>query len=482
MQENEFEKEVRRKMEELQLLPNELVWQQVKVQVQQKRKRRLVFFLLFLLLGITAGGLLLNQSGKKIDGVKNATATVTKPVTVPETNSSGDETVNAPAANEPGKLIALSDKNLQQPAAAPGNHDLSKMVVKSKLDKGEDGKITEKRPFSQQRSVIKKIRTQKDAAVKMNFVPGVATEDWYEPVRETLMRQAGIEPVSATADLANSGIGIPVADSASLLVNTETDKKNNGIKSKKNIPAEPAAVNKSAGKKQTRNWGFGFTIAAGKTFAGYNNAETALFQSADGTSVVPGNTAGYADTGRIVYPSPSRNALGFMAGVQVYKNLSSGLKLITGLEYRYYSSSILVGGAPNLQYTGAVRYGFGEQKKYTNSYHYLSVPLGLSWNFGSIAGRGIFLDAAVDYSRLVATNALLFDTASSDYYRNTAAFNKYFIGLSAALNVNVAKRDKPAFLIGPQLNYSITPLTKTGMYGATRSCFIGFRIVKRLSQ
>jgi len=356
------------------------------------------------------------------------------------------------------------------------------MDVKNDLNKDQDVKITGDGIFSQQQSGRKKIRTQKDAAVKMNLKPGVAAEDLYEAVAETSMRQTGIESIAATADREHTGNGVPVADSIPIAGNTEKDKKSSEVKNKQEIPATPAAVNKGAEKKHTGKWGLGFTATAGKTFAGYNNAETKLFQSSDGISVVPGNTAGYADTGRIVYPSPSKNALGCIAGVQLYRKLSSRLKLITGLEYRFYSTSIFVGGAPNLQYTGSVRYGFGEQKKYTNHYHYLSVPLGLSWNFASIAGKELFLDAAVDYSRLIATNALLFDTVSSDYYNNTAAFNKHFVGLSAAVNINVGKRDKPAFLIGPQLNYSVTPLAKTGMYSATRSCFIGFRIVKHLSQ
>src|SRR5690242_18897209 len=54
MQENNFEKSVQQKLDELQLTPSEPVWQKVEAAIKKRRERRLVFWLLPTLL-LTGG-------------------------------------------------------------------------------------------------------------------------------------------------------------------------------------------------------------------------------------------------------------------------------------------------------------------------------------------------------------------------------------------------------------------------------------------
>jgi hypothetical protein len=56
MQEQNFEKQVKQKMEELSLTPSEPVWEKVEEQIRKKRDRRRFFFWLPLTVLLVGGG------------------------------------------------------------------------------------------------------------------------------------------------------------------------------------------------------------------------------------------------------------------------------------------------------------------------------------------------------------------------------------------------------------------------------------------
>ena len=96
MQEQNFEKQVKQKMEELSLTPSEPVWKKVEEQIQKKRNRRRFFFWLPLTVLLIGGGLwilsgvkdnnnsiaITNQEQNNI--TKNGTSTFEKTSTVNE--------------------------------------------------------------------------------------------------------------------------------------------------------------------------------------------------------------------------------------------------------------------------------------------------------------------------------------------------------------------------------------------------------------
>ncbi len=52
MHENEFEKQVQKKMEELQFAPSDAVWQKVDKEINRKENRRRTLFWLFFFFGL----------------------------------------------------------------------------------------------------------------------------------------------------------------------------------------------------------------------------------------------------------------------------------------------------------------------------------------------------------------------------------------------------------------------------------------------
>jgi hypothetical protein len=115
MQENNFEKNVKQKLDELSLSPSEPVWQKVEAAIQKKRRRRLA--LLWLPLLFAAGGALwwmlaMQQPAKQMHTDKapvETNTTFSKPhaapqADVPAENNAGEATGNATNQLEPNTV------------------------------------------------------------------------------------------------------------------------------------------------------------------------------------------------------------------------------------------------------------------------------------------------------------------------------------------------------------------------------------------
>ena len=63
MQENEFEKRVQQKMDELKIAPSDAVWQKIEPQIRKEKRRRwLLIFLPVMFIGLLYGGYVLLTS------------------------------------------------------------------------------------------------------------------------------------------------------------------------------------------------------------------------------------------------------------------------------------------------------------------------------------------------------------------------------------------------------------------------------------
>ena len=70
MQDQNFEKQVKQKMEELSLTPSEPVWQKVEEQIRKKRdRRRLLFWLPFTVLFLGGGILLVTNNIRNTNSI-----------------------------------------------------------------------------------------------------------------------------------------------------------------------------------------------------------------------------------------------------------------------------------------------------------------------------------------------------------------------------------------------------------------------------
>src|SRR5688572_22383461 len=108
MQENEFEKQVQQKMDDLKLDPSAFVWQKIEPQIKKEKSRRWIFILLpILLIGILYGGYLL------LDNVdtQNSTANTSKN----EQQSEATKNINSNINNTPQPKENIDSITINQP-------------------------------------------------------------------------------------------------------------------------------------------------------------------------------------------------------------------------------------------------------------------------------------------------------------------------------------------------------------------------------
>lgn len=111
MHEQNFEKQVQQKMEELSLTPSAPVWQKVEGEIRKKKdRRRLIFWLLPLLLVGGGAWWLLSGTGDPI--VPAQTVGVTRQQPAPSTTS----TENIPVTSTPSNDTKEKEADLHAPA------------------------------------------------------------------------------------------------------------------------------------------------------------------------------------------------------------------------------------------------------------------------------------------------------------------------------------------------------------------------------
>jgi hypothetical protein len=460
MQENEFEKKLQQKMDRLQVQPAEEVWQRIEAQVTaKKRKRRGVIFF-FMLSGLIMAGLYITD----ITGVFKTKGTIA--ANAIKTGERNTGSFGLAASNKKAAKDGLPDEK-PQPAASKEQNTKSAGTGSSSA---ADNSIS-KRTF---------IRSVKKGYLKASLAspqPGNMIDDTND--RDTITSPGDTNtntPISGSNHATAANPVINKNDSTAIIKKEEpvtgTVKKQAGENNN-------ASVTKNNGKEKSgfRKWGLSVIASGGVSATGNNYLKNGVYE-ANGLGNVPangGNAGGYM-------PSKTKAGIAFMAGIQLYRNISEKSRLVTGLQYQLATTSIET-SLPIT--TGSIYYDSAAMhtaKKYNNHYHVLSLPLGFSTSLFRIGQKDICLDAGITYSRLISTDALNFDASQGIYYKDESVFNKSQWGVNAALKFNISGKNRPAFYIGPELYYSLTPLASSGVYSRSHNRFIGLRLQKDLKK
>src|SRR6478672_5620829 len=104
---NEFEKQVQQKMDELKLVPSEPVWQKVEMQIRKKKdRRRLIFWIPFLGLMLGAGLWIgMNKYSKQVSYKENK-----NPVNKFDHKNSDHNSLTTP----PTTINSVTNKNVDE--------------------------------------------------------------------------------------------------------------------------------------------------------------------------------------------------------------------------------------------------------------------------------------------------------------------------------------------------------------------------------
>jgi hypothetical protein len=455
MQDPEFEKQVRQKMQELRFAPGTDVWARVQADIRKKKRRRpLIIFLL--LAGLMTGGAWLyfgvdwnggnqqvgelnnkeqitNNKETEINNNNQTTPTQSNEATTTSTDKQDDFT---------NKNISNSDRNISK---AVTTKDKNKKVASQIMPKNAAvKKISNKEDF-----ISADVENKKTPENEESGLPTLKGNASYLEVTPPDRMKAKTTP-SIVFDSAN----IKPADKKDLPLKPEELKKQVDSLAKK-----PFGAKTNNNKKKNWEWG----VSAGP---GYANAksELSLVKSIDRLF----STAATRDS--FLFSPDVKGSLAFNVGGYISKGINKRLRVKAGLNYEYYSTTMQVGSfvdsakAVN-QATGNLTmvdayYRSGNQNKYTNAYHYVSLPVSIQWQVNRNAKRSIVWENGVSIARLVSTNALQYDPFSHSYYKDKGAQNKTQWMGSSSILFRVATKSNRHVYAGPQVQYAFTNLIK----------------------
>ncbi len=475
MPENDFEKQVQRLFDELRIKPSENVWPLVQNRVKRdKHRRRIFLWLPAALVALVAGGYWAIQSLPGAAAISEHSSTATKQTTA----SSSGETATTPsdaspsasdiAETMPTPPIYAKDISKQESrrASADGSNQAGRPVPdraggygaptggKPIRRAGEDGSIADE-----------KTALFNNTAYEAGKPAPLASPDKHS--NHNNMGKAYQQPEAALQTVAMRGL--PILYSPQAL----------------NASSVAAPLVQVA---RPRLWEWG--ISAGGGISGIDKgslsdifrfdpiAERSDALASPSFDAVSGYynqfLAPQGNTMYAVAPPASvvKQDFSWHAGAFIKRKLNEKFSLSSGLSYHQYTTNRLVGdvnyqntaslnlsGSTNNRvprYSGTYRIG----GQYTSRYHFIEMPLGLDWKVVNSKKLPVYIHAGLQFSYLIATNALHYDRKSGMYYEDRDMFKRFQTGIYAGISTRVFSGKPYAFNIGPMASYHTSNLTK----------------------
>ncbi|HTD93785.1 MAG TPA: hypothetical protein VK644_08240 [Chitinophagaceae bacterium] len=487
MEENKFEKKVKQKMEELRLSPSGKVWDRIEEELQRKKKRRVVFFILSLtgLLLLSGAGYLISSkqlfSHESQVAVKNSpslpagsvgqapsSATGQQPVSETVTANKRDNNgIGADAQNETTSpaIIGTPEPTSTDIATQAGGKDENKNKSKNVTaqvttksgyqatnqitDRPTDGKNTKDRGS---------VPLENDlTAVSPNPSTNKDTKQDKDAATRTINDEAaGGKTIPATQQ--------PVSND--LPAKTQTGKADTLQVTAVN-PETPPVVKKQ-GKKNTIRWELQLSggVADQRTITTPEKAlPPALTSPQNGPTNINGNIA-------LNSPSPVRTGKAFGIGALAEWKITKRSSLKTGLKYQYLASSIKVGNYINSAISfnnaiGAVQldalYRGVQQKTFHNRYHFIEVPIAYQLQLNKGKKVPILWESGVSLGYLISTNSLLYDEGLGGiYYHKTSLTNRLYTTLNTGFAFRFGSRNRVSWSLGPDFSWGLNGIGKEG--------------------
>lgn len=452
MQENELEKNIRNKMEEFALVPDAHVWTEVSKRIaNNKRKRRIAYLWVLaaiMLVGGAGGYIFLSKENNTITSTNKFSLNKTseKPGTIEEqpTQELKDEQKIAGEKKETEQIKDVFAKEQASPFS-------EKQLTTAKILERSAEKDTDESPLKRQKTtndISKEILNSKAPVAKSAIKKtGKAGEDL------PLHSYYGIDKKSVT-----------FKDSLSRPVVAE---------------AKPGKT-KTPIKQPRKTWTAGFTVSAGVS---NNRTNFPLLSSAvnDQSYSSPTQSNGGSVSNASIKSLSYNTNFSFSLGGYVQKRLYKRLGMSLGLNYHYFSANSTVGNLVNspatindsvLQTTKTIDsyYINGTSTHYKNSYHFLQLPIQLTYQLNRNEQKPVVLTAGITPGFLVGSNALYANRSRRMYYREKKQFSNVQVFAEVGLTIPIIGLKKFHVSAGPTLQYGINNLTK-GVTGTNQHLF-----------
>jgi Outer membrane protein beta-barrel domain len=431
MQDPEFEKKVRMKMEELKFSPSESVWLQVEKQIQADRRRRKPLLWIFILSGLfLLGGsfFLIRHSSKSANGIASKSDQLmesrerkdTKPIHSPKdsglsvagdlANKQAQSSENTRSLQSGGKTkILFKEKNKATSfAASKSNHKNSKIVSQNQV---------------------------------ADLMP--ESENQYDK------RSEGSPGQNPTALILPS----QAAKSANDL-QSQVEKQNGDSAQEKPAPTSTSQISAK------HPWAIGFSLCPGISSMKYDLPQYGYSQALYNpvtSSANPGVSSNVT----------SKAGFSFGAGIWLQKNLSNNIYLSLGLNYHYYSNTVTLT-------TASAYSALNKETSHADQFHFIELPVGLGFRLSSNNKFPLFAELGFTLSQMLSTNAGQFNALTGNYISESVQFRRFQFMIHAGLMVDISSRNHALF-IGPVVQYGPQNLLTQGGGNAEHLFFTGLR-------
>jgi hypothetical protein len=104
------------------------------------------------------------------------------------------------------------------------------------------------------------------------------------------------------------------------------------------------------------------------------------------------------------------------------------------------------------------------QQTYTDHFHFIELPLSFNWRATNNTDHFLSLNAGVSPSYLLATNALLYDTAAGgSYYHDKDLVRKAQFNFTTGISYQFKNKRSLEFSIGPQVSFDVSKVFKSDL-------------------
>lgn len=472
MHNNEFEKRVEQKLEELKFTPSDAVWQKVEAQIKQpERRRRFIFWWLsaaVLFLGFMGWITFFKNTNPELANVKNSTRNKSQSISKSNDDFNPTKPIeeNYPAVKENNEQLT---NQIKLPVSVVSITKYSTLKIKNPELVFVEEISTQQKNDSTNKSKNSSIKNENN---KVDYLTDELTIE---------------SSVNKNNDLNTS---VEVSDSAKNKEPISVEKTEHHLAVESKMAADDSIqsiihkLNLAKTKKSISNKNkieIALNFKAG--IAGISSFSKS-FKFVDMLSTSP-NISGQN------FPSKSGQGAGFGAGIQMKKWLKKRIAFSTGLEYSFYSSSIKTGSNVDsvARFTSnagdiVVNSSFknGTANTFINRYHFIEIPLMLQWQINKIKNRPVYLNGGIVYSYLASSNAIYFDSGADNYYYSKSLFNRSQFQLRTGIAMGMIKKLNYPLTIGLQYQYNLSGQWQKSLDLNQHLSFTGIQLSWRLNK
>lgn len=491
-----FEEQVRQELSVLRLEPSQQVWEALAVQLQQKHKRRRIFWLLTLMLCLLgasgwwwiqhntdlAHGHAWTTHADNSAATKTTTTKTTTTPTLPERvqQDTTPNTATIQARTIPANQDRDKDINTRTTGQSPAKM-INRQASHTNASIAENGR--HKLPVANHQKPVLPPPIQRETAAGNIVVKDQKSQAIMVPDNRTKQPVTAAPASRDTVVIAEASqkaviaevLRLPPTDTAAMEKNTpSTDTAELPVATHQPVDSTKTTVTPAAQSAGKSGWSWTVQVLGG--WGGTRKSIGSLFVAPDPlrayspiSSGSPGSGTGSGGTATGTVPVVrDGGSLGFLLAMEKKIGRKQRHILALSFGYHFYTTQLKVGARTagtllfnNFNISNQTGYYFASRDSlnYTNYYHFLEAAVRYYIPFGFLkANMRWYTSLGINY--LLTSNGLHYDYSGNTafLFQNNSLFNRLQLNTGSGLDVQLGRK-KPLWA-GIQVDYMLRNLSK----------------------